>query len=207
MKILSINTAFSKSYVAVENEGIVVSSHMDSQLKQSENILGLIHKTLLEAGVKINDLDAIAVVIGPGSFTGIRIGASLAKGFCSAFSRIKRICISSLDLVAYSYAKKNMDNDFWVVLNALSGNLFSCKYNKQGEKLIDPCLISETQQDQIIGDVVGIEEENITLCNKHISFNCEFLLEYSKELFKNGCFSNDFTPLYMRKSQAEENMS
>ena len=127
MNILAINTAFNQSYVAVKVNDKTVLNQMDSSLKQSENILGLIDSSLNQANGTLFDINAISCVIGPGSFTGIRIGASLSKGFCSALPNIKRIPINSLDLLAYTFSKTNPANDFWVVLNALSGNLFACK--------------------------------------------------------------------------------
>ena len=84
MKVLCLNTAFSQTYVAVENNSAIETKTMDSSLKQSENVLGVVDECLCRAKIDISDLNYIACVIGPGSFTGIRIGASLAKGAISA---------------------------------------------------------------------------------------------------------------------------
>lgn len=206
MNILALNTSFSESYVAVKNNTKTVLKNMNSSLKQSENILGLIDDALGEANIKVNELDAISTVIGPGSFTGIRIGASLAKGICTAHKHIKRIEINSLDLLAYTFSKTNPEKDFWVVLNALSGNLFTCKYNKESNSIIEHKLITDKELNLQKGEiVVGLEEESLDLCNAYASFNSSDLLEYTIKLIENNQFSNDFIPLYLRKSQAEEN--
>ena len=202
MNILAINTSFNKSYVAVNINELNVYKNMDSSLKQSENILGLIDTALKDANAELSEVQAISCVIGPGSFTGIRIGASLGKGFCSAYKNIKRISICSLDLIAYTYSKKSK-GDFWVVLNSLSGNLFVAKYNANGERIIEPKLLDQKCLDEISGIVVGIDEESLNLCNQFVSLSSEDLLEYSCKLANNNCFTNDFVPLYLRKSQAE----
>lgn len=203
MKVLCLNTCFSKTYLAIKKDDSVFLEQMDSSLKQSENVLGLINKGLNNLNCDLNNLDVISCVIGPGSFTGIRIGASLVKGICMALPNIKKIEINSLDLLAYSFAKKNDISEFWVVLNALSGYLYVCKYNGKGQQLIEPKLIYGEEINELNGVVVGFEEENLDICNKYVDFNCEDLLFFTEEDFKNNHFSNDFNPIYLRKSQAE----
>lgn len=202
MNILAINTAFSESYVAALCNNKKIYKSMDSSLKQSENILGLIDKVLNEANIMVEDLDSIACVVGPGSFTGIRIGASIAKGFASAFSGIKRLCINSLDLLAYTYSK-SAQNEYWVILNALSGNLFACKYAKDGTRLCEPFLASDKNLSEISGDIVGLEEENLEFCKNFVTFTSENLLEYAILQKNKQNFAVDFVPVYLRKSQAE----
>ena len=192
MNILAINTAFNESYVAVNSNGEHTLKSMNSSLKQSENILGLIDETLKESQIKLNDINAIACVIGPGSFTGIRIGASIAKGFCSALTGIKRICINSLDLLAYTFFKTNPKSDFWVVLNALSGNLFACKYNQNAERLCEPCLLFGDKLETVTGIIVGESGEELGMCNNFIELSSKDLLEFSIKEAQKQNFSNDF---------------
>ena len=202
MNILAMNTSFTESYVAVKTNSNCVCKHMDSSLKQSENILGLVDTCLNDANINVKDLNVISCVIGPGSFTGIRIGASLCKGICSPFETIKKVEINSLDLLAYTYSK-NADGDFWVVLNALSGNLFVGKYNKQGERLLEPAMWGSDTQASISGTVVGLSEEYLGICNNFVDLSSESLMEYTEQQVKQGVFATDFIPVYLRKSQAE----
>lgn len=204
MKILCLNTAFNETYVSAKNESILAEKTMDSSLKQSENVLGAVDECLTKTNMQIKDLDVISCVIGPGSFTGIRIGASLVKGFCAPFSNIKKVQINSLDLLAYTYVKLNKPTqDFYVVLNGLSGNIFTCKYNKQGEELTQPQLMFGDEISILNGIIVGLKQEEYSICNQFVEFNTIDLLEYSMQKIANNEYSNDFTPLYLRKSQAE----
>jgi len=200
MKLLAINTAFNQSYVSLLNDDCKYVKSVDSSLKQSENILGIVSDVFDEAKLKVFNLDAIACVVGPGSFTGIRIGVGLCKGFCVACKNIKKIQINSLDLLAFAYSKKAKQN-FNVVLNALSGNLFVCKYNKGGKRLCEPYLL--TQELQPDCEVVGLKEENLDFCSYYEEFTSSDLLNYATMLFNANEFSENFIPVYLRKSQAE----
>ena len=200
MNILAINTAFNQSYVGLNYNKKQYLKNVDSALKQSENILFIISNVLNEANAKVNDLDAVACVIGPGSFTGIRIGVGLCKGFCVACNNIKKIEVNSLDLLAYTHSKVAKDN-FYVVLNALGGNLFVCKYDKNGKQLTQPYLLNE--ETKFDYEVVGLTDENLGFCNHFEEFSSNDLLEYSLLLCNQNCFSNTLTPVYLRKSQAE----
>lgn len=204
MNVLSINTAFSDTNVTVQTSDMVKTKQMNSSLKQSENLLGVIDECLASAQISLNQIDVISCVIGPGSFTGIRIGASMAKGFCFALKNIKKIQINSLDLLAYSFVKKYKPNqDFWVLINALSGNLFARKYDCSGKPIQQPAMVFGEELSQISGIVVGLMDENLSICNEFISFSCEDLGEYTNRQIELGNFSDDFEPLYLRKSQAE----
>lgn len=204
MNVLCINTAFSDTYVTVQTGDSIKTKQMNSSLKQSENLLGAIDECLEDAKVSLNNIDVISCVIGPGSFTGIRIGASIANGFCFALNNIKKIQINSLDLLAYSYVKQyKPSHDFWVLLNALSGNLFACKYDSLGNPIQPPAMVFGEELSQITGSIVGLVDEQLSLCNEFVSFSCEDLGEYTQQQIKLANFSNDFEPLYLRKSQAE----
>ena len=204
MNILCINTAFSNTYIAVQNGKEITYKSMDSSLKQSENVLGAIDECLVKANATLDNIDVISCVIGPGSFTGIRIGASISKGFCFAKNHIKKVPINSLDLLAYTFARNSkQDKEFWVVLNALSGNLFACKYDKLGKKLGEPCLVFGEKLEEIKGVIVGLKEEQLSLCTHFADYSSEELLAFTQECIKNNEFLNDFEPLYLRKSQAE----
>lgn len=204
MNILCLNTAFNQTYVAVKSNNNLAQKTMDSSLKQSENVLGAVDQCLQDVGLNVSNLNVISCVIGPGSFTGIRIGASLCKGFCIACEQIKKVQISSLDLLAYIYAKSaSPKNDFFVALNGLSGNLFVCKYNQNAQPLQPAQLMFGEEINQLNGTIVGLAEEQLDICNNYVSFNTSSLLDYTLQKINCNEYSHDFEPLYLRKSQAE----
>ena len=83
--ILNIDTALDGASVSLANDGTVLRS--DSSSEQKDHAAWLhpaIAKMMQEEGRALQDLDAVAVSIGPGSYTGLRVGLAAAKGFCYA---------------------------------------------------------------------------------------------------------------------------
>ena len=204
MKILALNTAFSNSDVALMFDNQTDYISLNSSAKQSENILVCTNNLLSKNNVNIQEIDSIAVVVGPGSFTGIRIGVGLVKGIYAAKQNLKLISICSLDLMAHIYLKINPNSDFWCALDALSGNIFVCKYSN-GKREEEPQMLTMENLDKISGTVVGLKGESIELCNCFVEFTPQTLLGYAVDKFNNNDFvtENNLVPLYLRKSQAE----
>ncbi len=95
--ILSIETATSICSVAIHRDGqTLVSADLFSEKSHSGALAILIEQLLTHCEIAFDDLNAVAVSSGPGSYTGLRIGLSTAKGLCYALS-IPLIAISSLD--------------------------------------------------------------------------------------------------------------
>ena len=84
MKTLAINTTNSFSEVCVENNEQHISNAVPSPY--SEHIMSTLQKTLQDASLTFADVDAVGVVTGPGSFTGIRIGMAVLKGLMCGIS-------------------------------------------------------------------------------------------------------------------------
>ncbi len=85
MKILSIDTtAIAGSVALTEDEEAVAQEQQDSRGTHSEKLIAAVDRLLREAGWDRADVEAVAVAIGPGSFTGLRIGLAAAKGFALA---------------------------------------------------------------------------------------------------------------------------
>ncbi|MBR2879424.1 MAG: tRNA (adenosine(37)-N6)-threonylcarbamoyltransferase complex dimerization subunit type 1 TsaB, partial [Oscillospiraceae bacterium] len=83
MIILSLESSAKSASVAVSKDGtLLAQSFQNSGLTHSCTLLPMAEDLLKNAGLKMSDIDAVAVARGPGSFTGIRIGVSAAKGLC-----------------------------------------------------------------------------------------------------------------------------
>jgi len=98
--ILHIETATDVCSVALAKNAKILSIVESSGVyHHAENLTGYIRKVLDEATVSFKELSAVAVSIGPGSYTGLRIGLSTAKGMCYA-GKIPMITVSTLDNMA-----------------------------------------------------------------------------------------------------------
>lgn len=104
--ILQIETATQTCSVAVAKDGQLLSciERTDKNIHAS-NITLFIEQALAKAGKKPSDLDAVAVSMGPGSYTGLRIGVSTAKGLCYALD-IPLIAINTLEAMASGFKSR-----------------------------------------------------------------------------------------------------
>jgi len=99
-KILNIETATTVCSIAVGINGKTVSvNEINDGYSHAEEIEGLIEKALKGAQLELKDLDAISVSKGPGSYTGLRIGVSMAKGLCFGLN-IPLISVPTLEALA-----------------------------------------------------------------------------------------------------------
>lgn len=81
MIVLAINTAFPACNIAIASEGVVLVDTFEPMMRgQDARLAGLVEESLQEAELKMSDLARIAVITGPGSFTGVRVGVAFARG-------------------------------------------------------------------------------------------------------------------------------
>ena len=86
--VLAIETATRAGGVAVmRGEGSLSSQSGDASISHSTNLIEMIEGVLREAGAKLSDVDLFAVAVGPGSFTGLRIGLATVKAFAVHLNR------------------------------------------------------------------------------------------------------------------------
>ncbi|MFH1569157.1 MAG: tRNA (adenosine(37)-N6)-threonylcarbamoyltransferase complex dimerization subunit type 1 TsaB [Gemmatimonadota bacterium] len=87
MLLLALDTATPAGSVALlEGERVLAARHFDAGAHHSARLFVVVESALAAAGRRADEVEGVAVTIGPGSFTGLRIGLSAAKGFCLARS-------------------------------------------------------------------------------------------------------------------------
>ncbi len=201
--MIAISTACKQALIGIEIGDKTISNSLPSNCKHSENILFTIDKMLDEIGEEFANNQTFAVVVGPGSFTGIRIGVSLIKGLLGGENQKVVVPITTFDLMAYSYIKNfTLDDEFACIINGLSGYYFVCRYNKRGQKIGEEELVTTLPNCTL----VGLEEEG--LGQVQINPTAGELLQLAKEKFNKGeaISAKEVCPLYLRKSQAESNL-
>ncbi len=95
LKILAIDTSGSICSLALQSAGTISSRNTDAERQSAQRILPMLGELLAEHKLKLDELDAIAVMAGPGSFTGLRIGIAVAQGLSMA-NNIPLIPVSNL---------------------------------------------------------------------------------------------------------------
>lgn len=98
------SSAISAGCALVEGDKIVAEQFLNTRHTHSETLLPMISGMLKSAGVELSDVDKIAVSAGPGSFTGLRIGISTAKGLADAAHKLC-VSVSTLEAIAYNFVR------------------------------------------------------------------------------------------------------
>jgi len=164
--ILNIETSTKVCSVALSRNNELVNIHeiKDDKYVHAEKLTLLIQKSLTEAKVQFNELNAVAISSGPGSFTGLRIGVSTAKGLAYSLG-IPLISVDSLTSLFHLFKRKNFlsDNDIVLpMIDARRQEVYTMAYNIDGEiklpissKIIDSSFFQFFSNDEklhLIGD-------------------------------------------------------
>ncbi len=216
MKILAIDTSTKfLSLALADGEKIISSFHRDLEQQHCARLIPLIDELLKKSKTRLKEIDFFAISEGPGSFTGLRIGAATVKGL--ALATKKRIVgVPSLDILAYN--AKGGRKLIVPLVDAKRGNVYTSIYSIDGKRLkrymkysVLPVveLLKEIKGDAIfLGD--GIIPYKKTI-EDNFKFRAEFaeekdwypkattLAKLALELIKNKKFEDEdkYTPLYL----------
>ncbi|MEJ2727177.1 MAG: tRNA (adenosine(37)-N6)-threonylcarbamoyltransferase complex dimerization subunit type 1 TsaB [Deltaproteobacteria bacterium] len=158
MNLLAIDTATRSCSVAVTNKGSL-SAELTIVRSQthSKHLMELIHSVLEIAGFHVADLDGLAVTMGPGSFTGLRIGISTIKGLAYALAR-PVVGISTLEALAWQCGQTSYL--ICPLLDARKGEVYGATYGFNEGRLI-----------QMTGPRAMVPEDVV----EHIKSPCVFI--------------------------------
>jgi len=136
--ILNIETATRNCSVAISENGKCIALVEESAEKyiHAEKLHPFIEKALRESGKKINDINAVAVSNGPGSYTGLRIGISAAKGICFALD-IPMIALNTNDVLIEGIEEKEDAKVLLSVLDARRNEVYARLYDEHKTALND----------------------------------------------------------------------
>lgn len=129
--ILHIDTSSSVGNVSVAIDGkLIVLLQNEEQKEHASFLQPAIKKMLKKNDIKLTDLDAVAVANGPGSYTGLRVGLSSAKGLCYALNK-PLITINSLQMMASAAVDNNVETSllFCPMIDARRMEVFTAMYN------------------------------------------------------------------------------
>jgi len=192
MKILAIDSSGLVASVAVVTEEDVIAEYTFNYKKtHSITIMPMVEEIIKRLELDKNEIDGIAVSAGPGSFTGLRIGASTGKGLGLALKK-PMICIPTLDSLAFNLFKT--DSLICPIMDARRNQVYTGIYEYIGEELI-------TIKSQIAVEINEIAEE-LNKLNKSVVFLGDGVPVYKyilKELLKVPFY---FAPIHLSKQRA-----
>lgn len=223
MSILAIDTATQVSSVAVaRRERLLAELTMQGCMTHSEMLLPHIHQVLRMANVKKEELSGIAVSIGPGSFTGLRIGLAAAKALCYAL-QLPLVGVPTLEALAWHYPVPGLR--IVTLLDAQKGNAYCQSFcfskgrmEAQGEITVSglPEILAGCVGKQpavLLGDVVQKKiagklslPDNVGLAPAHLVMpRAACVARVGLGRLAAGKIGNimDMEPVYIRRSEAE----
>lgn len=225
MKILGIDTSTMAANVAVlEDDKLICEYTINTKKTHSQKLMPMIENMLNLSDISIKDIEAIAICVGPGSFTGLRIGMATAKAM-SHVNNIPIVGVNSLEVLA-----TNMDlcnRKICSILDAQRNQVYTGKYIIENGELkeleeisINPIddLLKELEESLdnwvILGEATYKYKDKIeSISNIEIPSSANNITKASslcniarKKIIENKDIHNcyDINPMYIRKSQAEE---
>lgn len=194
MNILVINTVSEKSYISLICNDKLVTSVFSSYQKTSENLLLEIDKLLKKNSLKITDINAVSVCVGPGSFTGIRVALATVKAFNFALNT-KIISFNLFDLIKHQGIKAVKANSGGAYIDDGKNSYFAGK--DELVKLKNKTLLIFENEKDFFKD---FKFKEFDIVNNSIILSKEYFIKSNFTEIKN------LIPVYLLKSQAEREL-
>ncbi len=228
MKVLAIDTSTVVAAVALmDDEKLLGEYSINNKKTHSQKLMVMIDEIMKDLDIKPSDIDVFAASIGPGSFTGLRIGVTTAKAMAYATNK-PVVGVPTLDALAYNI----VTSEFIIcpILDARNSQVFTALYEVKGkrfERITEYMGIPVFELVQIIvqnnkkviftGDAIDLHKDYF---KSELEENCEFaplgnrlqrgasVAELALMMAKEGKFTSSFelVPFYLRKSQAEREL-
>lgn len=225
MKILGIDSSGLVASAAIaDEENIIAEFTVNNKQTHSQTLLPMIEKVVDMSGIELEQIDAIAIAAGPGSFTGLRIGSATAKGIGLA---LKKPVVSVPTLEGLAYRVSVFDGIICPIMDARRNQVYTGIYKMDKGNLV--CLSEQKAVDIheimeelekydekviFLGDGVEVQRETIEKEFKkeycfapiHLSKQSAAAVAVLGEIYFNQGKAEDAAehkPIYLRKSQAE----
>ena len=217
MLVLSVDTSSSVCAVSLqENYNLIDEIDLDNGKTHSENFMPIVAEILEKNNKELKDINLIAAVVGPGSFTGIRIGIASIKALAEVYN-IPVVEVTSLESLARNVEVKNV---VCSLIDAKNNQVYAGIFDANYEKLedyiaddINTVIESLKKYNNII--LVGDGSEKFADLLKENLVEVEFSNENKQKAFSAGLIglkkfeknevknADSINPIYLRKSQAE----
>ena len=228
MKILAVDTSATAASVAVAEENKLIGEFsINTALTHSQTLMPMVDVLLKNTGLSVNDINAVAVNAGPGSFTGVRIGVAAVKGI--AFPKnLPCVSVSTLESMAYNM----LGNDCVVcsVMDARCSQVYNALFRVKGctvTRMTDDRALSLTDlknEFQNISEKVVLVGDGAVLCSKFLNSELENVMlapfnnriqtassvAYAAfEKINNGetLTADELMPVYLRLPQAQRELN
>ncbi|MEL6891087.1 MAG: tRNA (adenosine(37)-N6)-threonylcarbamoyltransferase complex dimerization subunit type 1 TsaB [Actinomycetota bacterium] len=180
MLTLGIETATERVSVAIGgHEGVIALFEVTKGRRHAETLVPAIEFTCRQAGIELDEISVVAVDVGPGLFTGMRVGLASAKSIAQAL-RIPMIGISSLDLLAFT--EQHADKIVVPVIDARKGEVFYAMYRSVPggvQRIVEPRV---GPVDDLVADLMARSQDALLLGDGSRRYRDELLEGYRCEI-------------------------
>jgi tRNA threonylcarbamoyladenosine biosynthesis protein TsaB len=223
MYILGFDTSNAYSSVAISKGSEIIYAKKDYDPNtQAERLILLIEEALNATSLNYEKLDYLSVCAGPGSFTGIRIALSAAKGILLACKKIKPICINNFETINFRIRQQILEYDFAVTtVNAFREELYLQIFSKK-EKESEALQLSIQESVKLIESKIGKivvagsgvekiynfsekfkESGNHTFLPRFAYPDARFICRVAHQQIMQNKENNIISPLYIRPPDAK----
>jgi len=222
MFILGIDTSNAYCSVAISSGDEILWAYKDRhQNVQAEKLISIIEQGLRYLDIKYQDLDYIGACIGPGSFTGIRIGLAASNGFSVALDKLKTISVSNFETINFRIKQQYRGFDHAIsVVNAYRNQLYIQVFSKKNiseagiydledaKKLIsslDGIVVIAGSGCEKLYSVTKMPEGDIILLPRFAYPDARFICKVAhKKIIRSENLNHDLSPLYIRAPDAKK---
>ena len=170
MKILALETsAVAASAAVCEDEALVAQSFQRTGLTHSATLMPMVESMLKNAGLTLAEMDLIAVAAGPGSFTGLRIGVSAAKGLAWP---LDKPCAGVSTLEAMAWQLSGMDGVVCAAMDARRQQVYNALFEMQDGKPVRISPDRAISLDDLQAELANVEKTQIMVGDgAHLCYN------------------------------------
>lgn len=209
MKILCIDTSSKLCSVAIlEDTTLINKLELDNGLTHSETLMPLVKKLLDESNLTLKDFDLLVSDIGPGSFTGIRIGVATCKAFSDSLN-IPCVGINSLETLAYNIKNNGLicstidckNDNCYFALYELTDGIYKVVEEPCAKSVVEVLDLLNTKysnnQIEFIGDGIPSKSTNCYINVENLG------IAGFRKFITNKNVGDNILPLYLKKPQAQ----
>ncbi len=223
MLILGIESATAQVGCAIGgHEGVIASTHSSRGRRNAESLAPQIRFIAEQAGVSLAEIGAVAIDVGPGLFTGLRVGVTTALALAHSL-RVPMIGVTSLDLLAFPVA--HTDRVIVAAVDARRGEVFHATYRAVPggvQRMTEPGVATPTE---LLSDIVAEHDEvllvgdgaihhhqvfdnvsGVEIADMRLAFpsaSSLVMLAHAKALREEFVRPDEIEPLYLRRPDAE----
>lgn len=206
MNTLLMNTSSSNMLVGLNASGNLIEGEKCETSKHLETLMPAVDALLTNKNFEISNIDYLGVVVGPGSFTGIRIAVATAKAMMMVNKKIKAVAVNSLELMAKSFYKnQGFNQNIMCVIPTTIKKVYYAKFSIDG-RLCEDGICEVENIEKLSAGCEIITSKKIIDNAKVYEVTIKDLNNFVEEKILDKDFADKLSPQYIGLSQAEEQL-